>query len=355
MLEKGDDENMPVNKLNCIDRLRVFATFAVVMIHICMTEVENSTINNIGICNYIIYSIGYNLVRWAVPVFIMISGFLLLQPSKEISNRKLRHYIIRMALTLLIFGTIYATMEIVFDSGLEQWQLLIPKAIIRVLQMKSWDHLWYLYCLIGLYIMTPFAKAAMKSIHENQLKTLLLVLYFLDFIIPALNMMTGMRLSTFYIAANQYFFYYLLGYYLSLKDNCIIKNQKLVYVFAACSFIIMSLWDAIKVYLYSDYSHWIRKANFLIPPMAVAIFICFLVNKRFNEPEEKWLKSISRCSFGIYLIHPFYVNIFYKVLHITPTSVPIVLGIVVLFAVVFAAAWFSSWIIVKIPGINKII
>ena len=95
---------MPVNKLNCIDRLRVFATFAVVMIHICMTEVENSTINDIGICNYIIYSIGYNLVRWAVPVFIMISGFLLLQPAKEISNRKLRHYIIRMALTLLILG-----------------------------------------------------------------------------------------------------------------------------------------------------------------------------------------------------------------------------------------------------------
>ena len=320
-----------------------------------MTEVENSTINNIGTCNYIIYSIGYNLVRWAVPVFIMISGFLLLQPSKEISDKKLRHYIIRMALTLLIFGTIYAAMEIVFDSGLKQWYFLIPKAILRVFQMKSWDHLWYLYCLIGLYVMTPFAKAAMKNIQEHQLKTLLWVLFFLDFIIPAVNMMTGMRLSTFYIAANQYFFYYLLGYYLSLNGNCIIKNKNLIYIFAACSFIIMSLWDSIKVYLYGDYSHWIRKANFLIPPVAVAIFICFLTNKKFNGSEGKWLKSISRCSFGIYLIHPFFVNIIYKVMHITPTSVPIIFGIILLFTIVFGAAWISTWIITKIPGINKII
>jgi len=79
------------------------------------------------------------------------------------------------------------------------------------------------------------------------------------------------------------------------------------------------------------------------------------MNKKFNEPEGKWLKSISRCSFGIYLIHPFFVNIIYKVMHITPTSVPIVLGIILLFTIVFGAAWFSTWIITKIPGINKII
>lgn len=352
---KGDENIMSSSKLIYIDKLRVFATFAVVMIHVCMTEVENSNIDNIGAFNYIIYSIGYNLVRWAVPVFIMITGFLLLQPLKEISNKKLRLYIFRILLTLFIFGTIYAAMEIVFDTGLEKWYFLIPEALLRVLQMKSWDHLWYLYCLIGLYIMTPFTKAAIKNIKEYQLRGLLCVLFFLDFIIPALNSMTGMSFSNFYITANQYFFYYLLGYYLSIKDNLIIKNKKIVCVSGICSFLVMSIWDSLKIFLYGDYSYWIRKANFLIPIMAVAIFVFFLLNKKINESESSWVKSISRCSFGIYLIHPFFVNVIYKVFHITPTTFPIAFGIVLLFLIIFVTSWFASWIAIKIPIFNKIL
>ena len=256
---------------------------------------------------------------------------------------------------MLIFGTVYAVMEIVFDSGLEQWYLLLPEAILRVLQMKSWDHLWYIYCLIGLYIITPFAKAAIINIRERQLWTLLCVLFFLNFFIPALNMMTGKQFSTFYISANQYFFYYLLGYYLSIENNRIIRNKKIVYYAGAISFVIMSLWDALKISYCGDYSHWIRKANFLIPPMAIAVFVYFLTNHNLNIQVGKVLKSISRCSFGIYLIHPFYVNIFYKVLHITPTSFPIVFGIVLLFVIVFAASWASTRIMTIIPILNKMI
>lgn len=346
---------MPDGKMYSIDRLRVFATLAVVMIHICMTEVENSSLAAIGAGNYAIYSVGYNMVRWAVPVFIMMSGRLLLSPNKEISENKLRHYILRMISVLLVFGTVYAAMEIVFESGLEEGYLLLPKAILRVLQMKSWDHLWYLYCLIGLYIMTPFAKAAMKNITERQLWRLLCVLFFLNFFIPALNMMTGKQFSTFYISANQYFYYYLMGYYLSIEKNCILRNRKVVYSAGAISFAVMSIWDAMKIIYCDDYSHWIRKANFLIPSMAIAVFVFFITNHRMNIQEGRVLKSISRCSFGIYLIHPLYVNIFYKVLHIAPTSFPIVFGIAFLFVIVFAASWASAWIMTKIPMLNRII
>lgn len=338
-----------------IDRLRIIATFAVVMIHICMTEVENDSISNIGTANYVVYSVGYNMVRWAVPVFIMITGFLLLQPEKELSEKKLKNYILRMLLTLLIFGTIYAAMEITFTDGLGKWYLILPKAFLRVLQMKSWDHLWYLYLLIGLYIMTPFTKAAMKNITKEQLEILLCALFILDYCIPAINMATGIEFSTFYISANQYFFYYLMGYYLSIKNNWFIKNSKAVYLLAISSFIVMSVWDSIKIILFGEYSHWIRMANFLIPPIAIAIFVLFLANDRFNNSEEKILKSISKCSFGIYLIHPFYVNVLYKVLHITPTNMPIVLGILILFLVVFVFSWISTWIIMKLPVFKELL
>lgn len=338
-----------------IDRLRIIATFAVVMIHICMTEVENDSISNIGSANYVVYSVGYNMVRWAVPIFIMITGFLLLQPEKELSKEKLKNYIVRMVATLLIFGTIYAAMEIIFSDGLASWYLILPKAFLRVLQMKSWDHLWYLYLLIGLYIITPFTKAAIKNITEEQLEFLLCALFILDYCIPAINMATGIGFSTFYISANQYFFYYLMGYYLSIKNNRFIRNSKIIYLVGTISFIIMSAWDSMKIILFGEYSHWVRMANFLIPPVAVAIFILFLSNDRFNNQEGKILKSISKCSFGIYLIHPFYVNIFYKVFHITPTCMPIVFGILILFLIVFVLSWISTWVVMKLPVLKKLL
>jgi len=342
-------------KKNNIERLRVIATLAVVMIHICMTEVNNSTLNSIGTVNYIIYSIGYDLVRWAVPVFIMITGYLLLNPQKELPDKKLFHYILRMAVTLLIFGTVYAAIEIVYTSGLGQWYLILPQALLKVVEMGSWDHLWYLYCLIGLYIITPLIKAATKSIQEKQLLILLCVLFVLVFLIPAVNMITGKKFSTFYISANQYLFYYLMGYYLSMENNRLLKYRKLVYAAGIMALITMSVWDSVKIVQFGDYSHWIRKANFLIPPMAVAIFVLFLSVKKLNAPTGKILKSISRCSFGIYLVHPFFINILYRAFHIAPTSIPIVLGIILLFLGVFAVSWLTAWILTKLPGFKRII
>ena len=149
--------------------------------------------------------------------------------------------------------------------------------------------------------------------------------------------------------------WYSMGYYLSIEKNRILRNRKVVYSAVAISFAVMSIWDAMKIIYCDDYSHWIRKANFLIPPMAIAVFVFFITNHRMNIQEGRVLKSISRCSFGIYLIYPLYVNIFYKVLHIAPTSFPIVFGIAFLFVIVFAASWASAWIMTKIPMLNRII
>lgn len=342
-------------KKTYIESLRILATFAVVMIHICMTEVVNYSIDEIGIVNYIFYSIGYGLVRWAVPIFIMITGSLLLPQNKKLSEAKVIQYIKRMVITLLLFGTAYACIEIVFTDGLSKWYLLIPKALLRVLEMKSWDHLWYLYLLIGLYIMTPFTKAALEKLDSKTLYHLIIVLYFINYIIPTVNTIFGLSISKFWIAANGYYLYYLIGFYLTLPENMFVMNKKVLYIAGVISMLIICIWDGIKIWFMGDYSHWIREANCLIPFIAVAIFVYFKSNEPINWSTGKIGSSISRCSFGIYLLHPFYINILYKVVGITPRTFRICIGVPVLFIVVFLLSWITTALLKRIPLIKRII
>ncbi len=53
------------------------------------------------------------LARWAVPVFFMISGALILDPGREMPLRKVGRYIWRMAFILLTVGFAFCLMETV--------------------------------------------------------------------------------------------------------------------------------------------------------------------------------------------------------------------------------------------------
>ena len=342
-------------KKSYIEILRLISTLAVVMIHVTMTEVVNSTIEEIGRIDYAIYSAGYALSRWAVPVFIMITGSLLLNPEKEISSKKLRGYIVRMILVLATFGTVFSAMEIIFSESLGEWYLLIPKSILRVIENQSWDHLWYIYLIIGLYLLTPFTKAAIKNLKESQLLFLIILLYIINYVCPAFNIIFNINISDFWIAANGYYAYYLTGYYLSIENNRIFAKRKILYIIAIFSMLFMIGCDSIRIILYGAYSEWLRNANPLVPLIAVAVFVFI---KSVVKPEHiinNVCSKINYCSFGIYLIHPFFINIIYKVIGITPRRFPIILGIFFFWILIFGLSWLGTLILKKVPGIRNLV
>ena len=73
---------MERKRIDYIDWLRIICALAVIGIHITMTQPNNYTVQEIGKDNYIILTCVYTLIQWAVPVFLMISGNLLLHSNK---------------------------------------------------------------------------------------------------------------------------------------------------------------------------------------------------------------------------------------------------------------------------------
>ena len=172
------------------------ATLAVVFLHINMTLVANYSAEEIGIYNYTVFNDCYVLVKWAVPCFIMITGSLLLDPNRNVDYRKILNYVKRMVLILLIFGSIYAAMELVFTERKISISVFY-ESIGRVLQGQSWSHMWYIYMLIGLYLVTIPLRYIIEKIQYKELEGLVAVMMIGLFLIPSINTLLNLSLENY--------------------------------------------------------------------------------------------------------------------------------------------------------------
>lgn len=335
---------------------RFFAILAVVMIHISMTVPNNGQIEEIGRFNYSCYSVMYAFSKWAVPLFIVISGSLLLNPEKDIDNKKIVKYVIRMLLVLVSFGFVYSLMEQVVTNGIYNIGESVKNAALNTLQDKSWDHMWYVYLMIGLYLITPFIRAAVRSIDSKALLEFIIILFVVNYIFRFFRIVTGIGISTLYVIPNEYFMFYILGYYLSASDNFFERHKRTIYLLAGGGLLFSCLLDCYSIISSGKYVLWLRNANFVNVFIVIALYI--FVKYKFSRITELpgAVQSICECSFGIYLVHPFWINIIYKFLHVTPATFGnVILGMAILWCCVFALSWVTVLILKKVPCIKKIV
>ena len=149
---------------------------------------------------------------WAVPCFIMITGALLLNPEKKIGySRLFSVYIMRLLKALVCFGVLYVVLEVLFNPEQRNLQHVL-EGLYEIFNGKSWSHMWYLYCLIGLYILLPFYKKITVLSKRRELQYLLAVYILFLSLMPMLGMADIE--SGFYIHVSSiYPFYLFLGYY----------------------------------------------------------------------------------------------------------------------------------------------
>lgn len=335
-----------------LDYVRAAATLAVVFLHVVTALNGNHTPDELGRFPYAVFSACHMLVKWAVPCFLMISGALLLDPNKKIDFVWIRNHLLRMVGVLLTFGVAYALMELVFSSRSLSVAMLF-RALLNTAEGESWSHLWYIYTLIGLYLVTIPLKYAVQGLGEKGLRWLLVVLVIGNFLIPSVNAMFGLRLVRFMVL-DEYVTYYLLGYYLSTGKR-VRPAPLFVLLLVATGAMALLEVGAIQQ---TGAAHPINDGARSVLGLAQSVSI-FLLIKNLCEDGERQTGAVCRqicaCSFGIYLIHPFFIHLLYKVVGFTPLSMPIFIGIPVMLAVVLAISFCCAWILKKIPGVNRLV
>ena len=320
-----------------IEKLRVVATMAVVLIHV----VHGTYVN--GMSDVPMYrrifdtSILMSCSGWAVPVFIMITGYLLLNPQKDLPIGKVKKYIGRILLVLVTLGLGFCLIESFITSRSNGIGYVIKDAVVHLISGRSWAHMWYMSMLVGLYVLTPVLRAFVKEASKETLDFVMLCLFLLTIVCPTINKAFGSSITNFYLSSFTYVFFYLFGYYVTTLHFPI----RYGYVTGILSFVICVIVSAVKPevrHAVFDYD------NVFLALFSMSIFFVAYQRRRKpagNENTGKMIEYISGASFCIYLLHPVFLNILNKGLGLYVIHFPVILGELLFFAIAFSLSLLS--------------
>ncbi len=331
-----------------LDLLRVIAISAVVMIHVSADYVVNPD-------NLIAFTIGNifdSLSRLGVPLFLMISGALILDENKEFNCKK---KIFSLLIPWFTWSFLYA---------------LCFKVVLPILKGESFSflgfianfikghfHLWYMWAIIGLYLITPILRKFVK-IENKQIVAYFIVLSLLfQFTKPIITLLfeevsfiSKVEGTYTYIFENLNLdflggltTYFLTGWFLS-NINLKKLTVTILYIMGTVGLMCIIIFTQILPHQYTlTYSN----SGLFVFFYSVAIFL--LVKKMCSQckSSNRVIIGLSNLSFGVYLIHMFVHTIVAYVLPNNPLFIPVI------FLATIAISAMICYVISKIPIAKK--
>lgn len=270
-----------------IDIIRILAFIFIVLLH---------TVNiqygiNIWILLYGVISIGVNL-------FIMISGYLLLDKSEKMSVFFKKR--IRGIFPLFIFFNIVY----IFVNKVKIMPVLQGKEIVA-------PHFWYIYMILGLYFITPWLQKVLKFAKKETF--IILVLWFLCSILnPHLIKFDLPRIPFSHFPITEFIGYYILGYYIKVDRD---KIKKVPFYIIIIIYLIGFFISAISTkYVLLKTGNRISDffdKNSLGTFFMTVSFFTFFIKLDFKNRNEA-VKIVSNSTYFAFLVHLLVLKIVVK-------------------------------------------
>ena len=352
------------------DCLRAVACLCIILMHTARSTQLMYGMKMTSFARAAVCQIALNLQYWAVPCFIMVTGALLLQPEKQIGYRRLfSRYIARVLKAIVVFGVLFAVLEAIFNPEMRTWSAFLG-GCWEVFTGGTWSHMWYLYCLLGLYLLLPAYKKIAAMSEERDIRYLLIVCGVFLSLVPLLGLL---HISCgFYIHVGTiYPFWLFLGYYLYRWGDRLPRRVYGAMALLGTAALGLLTWARMRWGLpaldglFASDGSFMAAYNFRDGYSFVLVILqaaglagwFFRCGQEGAAGVKKVLANIDRHSFGIYLIHMAYVRLLYKYLHFDPyalgmAGVPGILA-VVLFA--FVMAYITDMGMKKLPVFKGIV
>ncbi len=350
----------PKGRIVSLDLLRVIAIFCVVGIHTSQLFIYVQNTASIG---FILGNILNCISRIGVPLFVMLSGALMLNENKALSFKTTMNKVLKILILLFSWSIIYALLLIIIKplcQGISpSFTDFAHAALTGDYYLNGATHFWYLYMIIGLYLITPILRAFV-CIANAKIVLWFIVLAFATVFIPRfLDGVLGVsgindsdvmaRMGQFRISlVGEYGAYYLLGWYL-FYVNPPKKFRIIVYIIGVLSlmFLIVATqctYDGKGTFIFYD--------NLKLPAIcyAMAVFL-FIKNCKYLR-ENRFITLLSKLSFGVYAAHFLLLEL---ALTLFGSISVIPIKIVVYFVFISAASFIVSYVLSLIPFVRKIV
>lgn len=339
-----------------LDKLRVAATCAVVLLH-TVTGVMDSADMSLYPTEYKIFQMILDLVCWSVPMFVIISGYLFLNPARQIGvGKMLKKYCRRIVLALFLFGVPYACMEQIALEGGFRWGM-IGKAFVMVLKGQGWSHMWYLYLILILYLLTPALRYLLARIPRAVIWGAELVIFTGCSVLPWVSWVWGLELQPVLPDQVIYLFYYICGYLfvtgrqegLFGKGGRTLRKKGIVMPGILLTGILLSAAGMVCSRLSGTYTVQMAYAYPFTALLALLLFGWGMTWPAQKEAQRTkaagFWKQAAALSFTVYLVHPVFINVAYKALHVTPLSFAVGISLPLFFLGTLVLSAASAWIL----------
>lgn len=311
------------------DAIRLIAILAIVLLHAAANGVTQLPA---GSGNWWLANLADSAGRVGVPLFLMLSGAILLTRQQESIRHFYQRRWQRLAWPTLIWSLLYLCWA-QFKAYWKQQPLALSDQLTGIITGHSYFHLWFVYLLIGLYGVLPFVRWLWQQLNRRQqiavtvaalsLQQLGLALRFcadgctplttVSWTVPHWLVNADQLPWPFWFVA--YLPYLLLG--ALLKQPAAQPQPHLLRLLLAAAIISTACLYALQRLHYSPEPFYYAYHRLSLPVMCSAILLWYLVfRKRSNSTAHNttvkpsgFSAAIIQHSFGIYLVHPIWLDL----------------------------------------------
>lgn len=289
-----------------LDAVRAFAAFFVVLIHVSC-GLFYSFSESWNVC--VLYE---SMSRMSVALFSMLTGYLLLTGTDQSPGVFLYRRLSKLTIPLVVVLFVYYLKS---DDTLYCF-------FIRILKNEVDFHFWYIYVLIGIYIVIPFlGKASLQDKNKENIKYFLFIWMAASIVYPATLAFTGRQNNPFGI----FNFFCFVGYTIFggiLREITIPSGRRWYFLLLYCM-------STILIFFFTKfYSEWIGKPSELFfehfSPFVFLQAIAFFVYFKDLQLKNKIVIYVSKLSYWIYLIHILVLNVVQNYSPLTVESYPLI-------------------------------
>ncbi len=292
------------------DYIRIIACLGVILLH--SANYEGGKCEN----DDVIRNVYYSCSVFCVPLFVMLSGYFILDPAKvKISSiatfykRRMNRILIPFIFWSLIGVLVWYLQDVILCK--KDFAEYFHRMQVYFFHGALFYHLWYLGMTVGFYLAAPFLTECIGKCSKLQLACIIVYLFLGEWLSDYENYLlnrtggAGFFLIMF-IAYLPYFFAGKLfgSFFINIKNK----------VFWVLTFMLLLIISTIVIaYWNTNYSI----ISYLHPLCTIQTFLLFGLCLMFPPLKSTRLASIvfnlSFYSFGIYLVHGFVVLFIKKI------------------------------------------
>ncbi len=354
------------NRLLAYDVIRIVAILLVLLVHVSGYIV---LYNDASTKEFFVGNIFNGLSRAGVPMFVMLTGALLLNENRRFDAKKFYKTSFLWMCLLLVgwtvaYGAFYAIAFPLLHHVPVDWANVGKSMWNYALNLPTmYPHLWYMFMVVGLYLMIPVLRLFVKRENKNYILGIIIAFVVVQLAANTFNILAKGWTFSFTSIMNKfhlepvtgYMGFALTGWYVS---NFKIEKRKR---FALYGLALASLMFSVSI-VQTQIKTYVGVRGSFYEPLTLTAFLyglgLFVLMYSLcgeKQTNSKFTASLSRYSFGVYIIHALWMEL--MTMWMPYVKFPlhnVLVYILLLFAANVVVSYLTVWMVSFIPGVKKI-